>query len=54
MKLKRLRNLSLETSKTLSHLNLKYVKDIFYKGKNLTHRPFNIKANQNIATKCGN
>ena len=54
MKLKRLRNLSLEISKTLSHLNLKYVKYIFYKGKNLTHRPFNIKANQNITTKCGN
>ena len=54
MEEKRLRNLSLEISKTLNLLNLEYMKEIFHKTTNLTHRPFNIKANQNNTTKYGN
>ena len=30
------------------------MKEIFYKTTDLTHRPFNIKVNQNKATKYGN
>ena len=30
------------------------MKEIFYKTTNLTHRPFNIKVNQNNTTKYGN
>ena len=54
MEEKRLRNLSLEISKTLNLLNLEYMKEIFHKTTNLTHRPFNIKPNQNNTTKYGN
>ena len=54
MEEKCLRNLSLETSKTLNHLNLEYMKNFFHKTTNLTHRPFNIKANQNNTNKYGN
>ena len=53
MEVKRLRNLALEIFKTLNHLNPEYMKEIFYKTTNLTHRPFNIKVNQNNTTKCG-
>ena len=54
MEVKHLRNLALEIFKTLNHLNPKYVKEIFYETTNLTHRPFNIKVNQNNTTKYGN
>ena len=54
MEVKRLRNLALEIFKTLNHLNPEYMKEIFYKTTNLTHRPFNIKVNQNNTTKYGN
>ena len=30
------------------------MKETFYKTPNPTHRPFNIKVNQNNTTKCGN
>ena len=51
---KRLRNLALEIFKTLNDLNPKYMKEIFYKTTNLTHKPFNIKVNQNNTTRYGN
>ena len=54
MEVKCLRNLALEIFKTLNHLNPEYMKEIFYKTTNLTHRPFNIKVNQNNTTKYGN
>ena len=54
MEVKLLRNLALEIFKTLNHLNPEYMKKIFYKTTNLTHRPFNIKVNQNNTTKYGN
>ena len=54
MEVKRLRNLALKIFKTLNHLNPEYMKEIFYKTTNLTHRPFNIKVNQNNTTKYGN
>ena len=54
MEVKLLRNLALEIFKTLNHLNPEYMKEIFYKTTNLTHRPFNIKFNQNNTTKYGN
>ena len=54
MEVKRLRKLALEIFKTLNNLNPEYMKEIFYKTTNLTHRPFNIKVNQNHTTKCGN
>ena len=54
MEVKRFRNLALEIFKTLNHLSPEYMKEIFYKTTNLTHRPFNIKVNQNNTTKYGN
>ena len=54
MEVKRLRILALEIFKTLNHLNPEYMKEIFYKTTNLTHRPFNIKVNQNNTTKYDN
>ena len=54
MEVKRLRNLALEIFKTLNDLNPEYMKEIFYKTTNLTHRPFNIRVNQNNTTKYGN
>ena len=54
MKVKHLRTLALEIFKTLNNLNPEYMKEIFYKTTNLTHRPFNIKVNQNNTTKYGN
>ena len=47
MEVKRPRNLALEIFKTLNHLNPECMKETFYKTTNLTHRPFNIKVNQN-------
>ena len=54
MEVKRLRNLALEIFKTLNHRNPEYMKEIFYKTENLTHRPFNIKVSQNNTIKYGN
>ena len=54
MEVKRFRNLALEIFKTLDHLNPEYMKEFFYKTTNLTHKPFNIKVNQNDTTKYGN
>ena len=54
MEVKRLRKLALEKLKTLNNLNPEYMKEIFYETTNLTHRPFNIKVNQNNTTKYGN
>ena len=54
MEEKRLRNLLLEISKTLNHLSLEYMKEIFRKTTNPAYRPFHIKANQNNTTKYGN
>ena len=46
---KRLSNLALEIFKTLNHLNPVYMKKIFHKTANVTHRLFN----QNNTTKYG-
>ena len=54
MEAKRLKNLAMEILKTLNHLNPEYMKEIFYKNTNLTHRPFNITVNENNTTKYGN
>lgn len=54
MEVKRLRNLALEIFKTLNNLNPDYMKEIFSKTTNLTHRPLDIKINQNNTTKYGN
>ena len=48
---KRLRTLALEMFKTLNNLNPDYMKEIFFKTANLTHRSFNIKVNQNSSIK---
>ena len=54
MEKKRLRNVSLEIAKTLNHLKLEQMKEIFHETTNLTHRPFDIKANENNISKYGN
>ena len=54
MNVKRLRNLVLEIFKTLNHLNPKYMKKYFYETAKCTHRPFNIKVNQNNTIKYDN
>ena len=54
MEVKRLRNPELQISKTLSHLHPKYMKEIFHKTTNLTHRLLDKKVNQNNTTKYGN
>ena len=51
MKIKRLRRLALEIFKTVNNLNPYYIKEIFSKTTNLTHRPLDIKFNQNNTTK---
>ena len=53
MEVKRLRTLALEIFKTLNNLNPDYMKEIFFKTTNLTHRPFDVKVNQNSSTKHG-
>ena len=50
---KRLRNLAPEIFKTLNHLNPEYMKEIFLKTTNLTHRPLDIKVDQDNITKYG-
>ena len=54
MEVKGLRNLAQEIFKTLNLLNFEWMKDIFYKSTNLTHRPVDMKVNQNNITKYGN
>ena len=54
MEVKRLRKLALEKLKTVNNLSPEYMKEIFYKTTNLTHRTFNIKVNQNNTTKYVN
>ena len=54
MEVKRLRNLALEIFKILNHLNPEFMKKNFYKTTNLTHKPFNIRVNQNNTTKYDN
>ena len=54
MEVKRLGKLALEILKTLNNLNPEYMKEIFYKTTNPTHRPFNIKVNENNTAKYGN
>ena len=53
MEVKRLRTHALEIFKTLNNLNTDYMKEIFFKTTNLTHRPVDIKVNQNSSTKHG-
>ena len=53
MTIKRLRCLALEIFKTLNNLNPDYMKEIFPKSTNLTHRPLDIKINQSNTTKFG-
>ena len=52
MEIKRLRCLALEIFKTVNNLNPYYMKEIFSKVTNLTHRPLDINFNQNT-TKYG-
>ena len=54
MEKKRLRCLALEIFKTVNNLNPYYMKEIFFKTTNLTHRPLDINFNQNSTTKYGN
>ena len=49
-----LRKLALEIFKTLNHLNPEYTEEIFHKTTNSTHRPLDIKVNQNNTNKYGN
>ena len=53
MTIKRLRCLTIELFKTLNNLNPNYMKEIFPKSKNLTHRPLDIKIYQSNTTKFG-
>ena len=53
MEIKRLRCLALEIFKTVNNLNPYYMKEIFSKTTNLTHRPLDINFNQNNITKYG-
>ena len=53
MEIKRLRCLALEIFKTVNNLNPYYMKEIFSKTTNLTHRPLDINFNQNNTTKYG-
>ena len=53
MEIKRLRCLALEMFKTINNLSPYYMKEIFSKTTNLTHRPLDINFNQNNTTKDG-
>ena len=53
MEIKSLRCLALEISKTVNNLSSYYMKDIFSKTTNLTHRPLDINFNQSNTTKYG-
>ena len=54
MEITHLRCLALEIFKPVNNLNPYYIKKIFSKTKNLTHRPLDINFNQNNTTKYGN
>ena len=54
IEMKRLRCLALEIFKTVNSLNPYYMKEIFSKTTNLTHRPLDINFNQNNTTKYEN
>ena len=54
MEIKRLRCHALEIFKTVNNLNPYYIKEIFPKTTNLTHRPLDINFNQNNTTKHRN
>ena len=47
MEIKRLQCLALEIFKTVNNLNSYYMKEIFFKTKNLTHRPPDLNFHQN-------
>ena len=47
IEIKRLRCLALEIFKTVNNLNPYYMKEIFCKTRNLTHRPLDVNFNQN-------
>ena len=51
MEIKRLGWLALEIFKNKNNLDPYYIKEIFSKTRNLTHRPLDIKFNQNNTTK---
>ena len=53
MEMKLLRCIALEIFKTVNNLNPYYMKEIFSKTTNLTHRPLDINFNQNNTTKYG-
>ena len=53
MEIKRLRCLALKIFKTVNNLNAYYMKEIFSKTTNLTHRPLDINFHQNKTTKHG-
>ena len=53
MEIKRVLCLALEIFKTVNNLNPYYMKEIFSKTTNLTHRPLDINFNQNNTTKYG-
>ena len=53
MTIKRLRCLALEIFKTLNNVNPNYMKEIFPKSTNLTHRPLDTKISQSNTTKFG-
>ena len=53
MEIKCLLCLVLEIFKTVNNLNPYYMKEIFPKTTNLTHRPLDINFNQNNTTKYG-
>ena len=54
MEIKRLQCLALEILKTVNKLNRYYMKEIFPKTTNLTHRPLDMIFNQNNTTKYKN
>ena len=53
MEIKRLLRLALEILKVVNNLYPYYMKEIFSKTTNLTHRPLDINFNQNNTTKYG-
>ena len=54
MEANRLRTFALEVFKTLSNVNPKYMKEIFYKTAFSAHRPLNLEVKENHITKYGN
>ena len=54
MEVKGLTTLVLEVFKTVNSMNPEYMKEIFHKIAFLTHRPLNLKVNENHTTNYGN